>query len=113
LATAQIQKNKALPANHPDRKSIAVIVEEVNEICDSNTSPKTAATYVRKGLIDTSPLKRGPDCKFPKPIYSALKGAYSMFLMLEQAEPKKQSTIKRNVSTSKCMRKLYRCFVVS
>jgi len=94
LATVLIQKNKELATDDPKRKSINEIVKEVNEECDSNISPKTAATYVRKGLIDTSPLKRGPTGKFKKPVYDALKGAYSTFLMLEQAECKKQSTIK-------------------
>jgi len=64
IATVRIEKNKALPKDHPDKKSIATIVTEVNNLCDSNISPTTAATYVRNGLIDTSPLKRGPAVKF-------------------------------------------------
>jgi len=94
LATVRIQKNKDLATDDPNKKSINVIVMEVNELCDSNISPTTAATYVRKVLIDTSPLKRGPAGQFDVPVYNALKGACLTFLMLEQAESKKQSTIK-------------------
>jgi len=94
LATVRIQQNKELPVGHPDRKSINVIVAAVNVLCDSNISPKTAAAYVRNGLIDLSPKKRGPCGEFSKAIFAALKGAYSTFLMLEQAECKKQSSIK-------------------
>ena len=93
-ATKRIQKNNTLGKDDPNRKSIKKIVKEVNDMCDSNISPKTAGHYVRAGLIDTSPLKRGPVGKFPKVIYDALQGAYASYLMLEQAESTKQSTIK-------------------
>jgi len=83
-----------LTCDNPNWKSIGRIVEEVNELCDSNISPKTAGNYVLKGMIDTSPMKRGPSGKIPKPVCKALKGAYSTYLMLEQAKSKYQSTIK-------------------
>jgi len=94
LATVRIQQNKELPINHPDKKSINDVVAEVNELCESNISPKTAATYVRKGLIDTSPLKRGTCGAFSKAVFASLKGAYATFLMLEQAESKQPSSMK-------------------
>ena len=94
VATKRIVQNKALTREDPNWKSISRIVEEVNELCDSNISPKTTGNCVLKGLIDTSPKKRGPSGKIPKPVYEALKGAYSTYLMLEQAESKKQPTLK-------------------
>ena len=94
LAAVRIAHNKALPPGHPDKKSTNEIVKAVNVLCNSNTSPKTAGAYARKGLVDTSPLKRGPCGEFSKAVFASLKGAYSTFLMLEQAESKKQSSIK-------------------
>jgi len=94
MAALQIQKNEALPPSHQYKKSTSTIVTEVNKLCDSNISPKMAATHVRKGLIDTLPLKRGPGRRLPAAVYNALKGAYSTYLMLEQAESKKQLTTK-------------------
>jgi hypothetical protein len=69
-------------------------VKETKAAYDCNISSKMAGRYFRDDLISCSPLKRGPVGVFPKQIYSALKGAFSTFLKLEQAESKKQSTVK-------------------
>jgi len=94
LATSRIAASNELPIGHPDKKSINTIVKEVNDLCDSNVSPKTAGTYVKKGRINTSPLKRGPIGSFPKPTLDSLKWAYASFIQLEQAEATTQSSIK-------------------
>ena len=94
-ATTLIKRSRELPKNHPQKKSIEVIVRETNSRYKATINEKTAGRYVRKGLVGQSPLKRGPIGHFSKPVYSALKGAYSTFLKLEQAESKKQSSIKQ------------------
>lgn len=93
-ATQLVVANKKLPKNHPDKKSIAGIVDVVNQQLNSNINDRTVSRYVRKGMIGISPLKQGPVGDFSKTIYSALKGAYNTYLKLEQAESKKQSTTK-------------------
>ena len=94
MATTKIAESQALPKGHADKKSINTIVKEVNDMCDSSISPKTAGTYVLKGRINTSPLKRGPVGAFAKPILDSLKWAYVSFIQLEQAEALTQSSIK-------------------
>jgi len=94
LATTRIEASKKLPDGHPDKKSMNQIVKEVNTLCDSNISPKTVGKYVRQGLINMSPLKRGPVGAFPKPILASLKWSYATYLQLEQAEAKTQSSTK-------------------
>jgi len=94
-ATRLIKASQALPKNDPKKKSINHLVKQTNETFDSNISAKTAARYVREGLIGMSPLKKGPTGHLPKPIYEALKVAYTTFLKLEQAESKKQSNTKQ------------------
>jgi len=64
VATKRIVQNKALTREDPNWKSISRIVEEVNELCDSNISPKTTGNCVLKGLIDTSPKKEDHQAKF-------------------------------------------------
>ena len=93
-ATMLIHRNQQLEKGDPTRRSIESIVKEVNERMDSSISSRTAGRYVRQGLINVSPLKRGPDGHIPKQVYTALKGAFSTYLKLEQAESKKQSTVK-------------------
>jgi hypothetical protein len=96
-ATTRIKRSKELPPGDPRKKSVRVIVQEINEAYSSNVSAKTAAAYVRKGRVGWSPLKTGPIGDFPKVIYEALKGAFATYLKLEQAGCKKQSTIKQLV----------------
>jgi len=60
LATRRIDANNQLPQCHKNKKSINQIVREVNAACESNMSPKTTRTHVKKGRINSSPLKRGP-----------------------------------------------------
>ena len=94
IATTRIDANNKLPEGDPNKKSINWIVKEVNKICDSNISPKTVGKYLRNGLINTSPLKRGPVGAFPRAILESLKWAYTSYLQLEQAEAKTQSSVK-------------------
>ena len=94
LATVQIEKNSLLPKGATTKLSIEKIVEEVNDLCDSNISHKTAAAYVHQGLINVSPRKRGPVGDFPNPVFAALTWAYATFLKLEQAQAKQQSSMK-------------------
>jgi hypothetical protein len=93
VATRIIEHNKQVPKNK--RKSIVDIVAETNQLYKSTINPKeTASRYVRQGMIGTSPMKKGPVGHFTKTVYTALMGAYSSYLKLEQAESKKQSNIK-------------------
>jgi hypothetical protein len=94
-ATTLIQKNLELHKNDPKKKSIAVIVRATNAQFKSNINLKTAARYVRLGLVGSSPLKKGPVGDFSKVIYNSLKGAFATYLKLEQAESKKQSSTKQ------------------
>ena len=94
-ATTLIQISNNLPKNHPNKKTITEVVKQVNARKGSNISEKTAGRYVRLGMINVSPMKKGPVGDIPRRIYSALKGAYTTFLKLEQAESKKQSSIKK------------------
>jgi hypothetical protein len=96
-ATTRIKHSQSLPKGDRNRQSVRVIVEQVNEAYNSNLSAKTAAHYVRKGMVGWSPLKPGPVGDFPKVVYEALKGAFSTYLKLEQAGCKRQSTIKQLV----------------
>jgi hypothetical protein len=93
-ATILISRSRVLPKWYPDKKSIAAIVEATNAKLKANISVKSAARYVREGLIGVSPLKHGPVGDVPPVVYSALKGAFATYLKLEQAAMKKQSTIK-------------------
>ena len=95
VATRLIQRSINLPDKHPAKQSINEIVRKANERYNSNISAKTAARYVRQGIIGQSPLKRGPVGPFPKPIFAALKGAFVTYLKLEQAHSRKQSNIKQ------------------
>lgn len=94
-ATVLIKRSLAFPKNDPRKKSITDIVKETNLRFKSTISIATAGRYVRKGLVGTSPLKRGPIGHFSKRIYSALKGAYATYLKLEQAGCLKQSNTKQ------------------
>ena len=94
-ATILIKRQQDLDKKHPEKKSIDEIVKAMNKCYKSTITAKTAGWYVRKGLIGVSPLKKGPVGDFPKAIYNALKGAYSTYLKLEQAESKKQSGLKQ------------------
>jgi len=94
VATTRIATNNKLADGHPDKKSMNKIVEEVNVLCGSNLSPKTVGRYILKGLINVSPMKRGPAGSFPRNTFVSLKWAYASYLQLEQAEGKTQSSIK-------------------
>jgi hypothetical protein len=96
-ATTRIKASKDLPKGHPSKKTIKVIVQEVNQAYKANLSTITAAKYVRMGLIGVSPLKHGPVGDLPKEVYDALKGAFATYLKLEQAGCKHQSTINQLV----------------
>ena len=93
-ATVLIKRNNDLPMNDPNRLTMVDIVASVNNRTGVNINVKTASRYVRNGMINCSPLKRGPTGHLPKRIYTALKGAFTTYLKLEQSESKKQSTIK-------------------
>jgi hypothetical protein len=56
--------------------------------CNLNAS--TIRRNVANGLIGESPIKRGPVGDFSKPVYDALKGAFSTFIKLKQAAGKEQ-----------------------
>ena len=53
MATQLIQHCKTLPKGHPEKKSINVIVAEVNERMQGTISAKTASRYVLQGLVET------------------------------------------------------------
>ena len=87
---AKIRVNKHRSMATPERKGITenAIVQQVNIEYDCTLAPSTVQRYVREGMIGVSPLKRGPAGHFPPAVYDLLKGAYSTFLKLEQAESK-------------------------
>jgi hypothetical protein len=93
-ATVLIVRNNTLPHGHANKRTIVEIVSDTNERLNANVSAKTAAHYVRNGLIGVSPLRRGPMSQFDKRVWDALKGAYVTYLKLEQAASKKQSSIR-------------------
>ena len=94
-ATRLIQRSRNLPDSHPAKKSNAAIVRDVNRQYNSNINVKTAGRYVRMGIIGQSPMKKGPVGPFPNPIMKVLKGSFVTYLKLEQANSKKQSSIKQ------------------
>ena len=94
-ATLQVQKSKSLKKSDPNKKSIRQIVKDTNVVFNSNLSHKTVARYVLNGMAGQSPMKHGPIGDFAKSVRSALKGAFVTFLKLEQAESKKQSTVRQ------------------
>lgn len=94
VATVLIKQCQSLPKGHPKKKSINYICDEVNAKYSASITATTASRYVRKGLINVSPLKHGPTGNFEKPIYNALKFCYASYIQLEQAECTKQSTLK-------------------
>ena len=105
-ATKLITENNQLGQKDPMRRSINEIVQLANTTFGSNLNAKTVARYVRDGRVGESPMKRGPIGDFSKPVYSALKGAFSTYLKLEQAESKKQSTLKKlSVLVNGCVNK--------
>jgi len=69
-------------------------VKEVNESHGTNISYKTVSRMVREGKIGMSPVKPRPVGSFIKIEYEALKIAFLSYLKLEQANGKKQSTLK-------------------
>jgi hypothetical protein len=93
-ATVLIERNKELPNDHPDKQSINSIVDLTNSRMNSNIAAKTAARYVRDGMIGVSPMKKGPVGDLQPRVYNALKGAFITYLKLEQAGSKKQSTVR-------------------
>jgi len=114
LAMSRIYASNQLPKGHKDKQSINQIVKEVNAACDSNISPKTAGTYVIKGRINLSPLKRGPSGSFTRPVLNALKWAYASYIQLEQAEAATQSSLKDgHVEKSECVCEFWRAPQVS
>jgi hypothetical protein len=105
-ATIQVQKNKSLKKAYPNKKSIRQIVKDTNIVFNSNLSHKTVSRYVTNGMVGQSPLKHGPIGDFAKSVRTALKGAFVTFLKLEQAESKKQSTIRQlSILVNACVNK--------
>lgn len=94
-ATVLVHRSNQLPKGDPKKKSMRAIVDETNERFSSSLSSKTVGRYVRQGIINQSPLKRGPVGDFAPRIYNALKGAYSTYLKLEQASCREQSSVKK------------------
>jgi len=75
LATVRIKKNSELHKGDKKRVSIESVVNEVNVLFESNLSHKTAVMYVRQGMINVSPQKRGPVGDFPKTAFTVLTWA--------------------------------------
>ena len=69
-------------------------MQEVNESHGTNISHKNVSRMVREGKIGMSPVKPGPVGSFIRIEYKALKIAFLSYLKLEQANGKKQSTLK-------------------
>jgi len=92
-ATALVVHNMSLSKDHPEKQSVRKIIDKVNEEMATKMSDKTVHRYVAKGLVNTTPLKRGPAPEVPKLVYEMLKGAFSTFIMLEQAKCSKENTI--------------------
>ncbi len=104
-ATALVLHNMSLSRDHPDKRSVRKIVDKVNDEMATKLSDKTVHRYVAKGLVNTTPLKRGPAPAVPKLVYEMLKGAFSTFIMLEQAKCAKENSARVLMTrVSKCMR---------
>ena len=94
LATARIAVSSGLPPRHPDQKSDATIVREINIEHGSGFSRKSATMMVMKGRIGGSPKTRGLNKNIPSQVWNLMKGAFVSFLKLEQASGATQLTMK-------------------
>jgi len=80
VVTVLIKQNNELRKGDPKKKSINGICKEVNAKHNTTIMPWTANRYVKKGLVNCSPLKRGPAGHFDKPTHNALRLCYASFL---------------------------------
>jgi hypothetical protein len=105
LATSRYALSLTLEVGDPEKKSSRIICEEVNALKDSSVTISTVCRYVRKDLINISPIKRGKVPLIPKSEWTSLRDAYSTFIMLEQANKRDECTTKKLVSlVGKCLR---------
>ena len=88
VATTLVAAHRKLPSLERKKTNENAIINKVNKDFDCNLNRITVQRYVGKGLVGISPLKRGPVGAFPRPVFDALKGAFSTYLKLEQATSK-------------------------
>ena len=98
--------SSGLPYCHPDKKSAATIVREINLEHGSDISLKSATMMVLQGKIGESPKTRGPNKNILSQVWNLMKGKFVSFLKLEQASGATQSTMKiLYLRTNKCLNK--------
>ena len=71
-----------LPNRHPDEKSAATIVREINLEHGSDLSRKGAKMMVLQGRIGESPKTRGQNKNIPSQVWNLMKGSFVSFLKL-------------------------------
>ena len=94
LETARIAISSGLPPRHPDKKSAATIVREINLEHGSDISCKIETMMVLQLRIGESPKTRGPNKNIPSQVCNLMKGAFVSFLKLEQYSGATQSMMK-------------------
>ena len=95
-----------IPPRHPDKKTAATIVLEINLEHGSDISHKSATMMVLQGRIGESSKTRGPNKNTPSKVWNLMKGAFVSFLKLEKASGATKSTMKKlSLRTNKCLNK--------
>ena len=95
MATARIAVSSGPPPRHPDKKSYATILCEINIEHVSDISRKSATMMVLQERIGESPKTRCPNKNIPSQVWNLMKGAFVSFMKLKQASGNTQSTTKK------------------
>ena len=82
LTTARIAVLYVLPPRHPDKKSAANIVREINIEHGSDISCKIATMIVLQGRKGESPKTRGTNKNIPSQVWNLMKSAFVSFMKL-------------------------------
>ena len=92
VATTLVSAYRKLPSLERKKTSENAIINRVNKDFDYNLNRITVQRYVGKGLVGLSSLNRGPVGALTKPVYDALKGAFSTQFKIKQLTIKGKST---------------------
>ena len=82
LATTRIAVSSGLPPRHPDKKSAANILREINIEHGSDISRKSATLMVLQGRTGESPKTICPNKNIPSQVWNLMKGAFVSFMEL-------------------------------
>ena len=94
MVITMIAVSSGPPPRHPDKKSAANIVREINIEHGSDISRNSATMMALQGRIGEPPKTRGPNKNIPSKVWNLMKGVFVSFLKLEQARGATQSTMK-------------------